>query len=183
MSFWGSGCSVQVWEAANAFGGLLAGEGKGGGMTKLSEVEKRSLMSNTRSAPGVFAIPALTDAKSRLPGCPFSISVHTGKCPEIPWQPEPRKRLDVGTLMVVTFEWPAADNWLAHASERLAGLLYRIGIRWPNRWGQWRLVILETEGEVIRDNETGLEWCVTPGIRTQGPRGSFAEIEGLDGRP
>ncbi len=124
----------------------------------------------------------MTDFK--LPGCSVSFHVHKGDCSEELWQPEPRKRLVAGSMMPLTFEWIDPDDWLARASERLAGLLYKIGIHWSKRWGQWRLVILEAEGEVIRDDEAGLEWRVTPGEKTQSSRGTFAEMVRLtDDRP
>ena len=109
--------------------------------------------------------------------CPVSVSVHTGKCPEEPWQPEPTKWLDVGSIIPLTVQWPAPDDWLAHLSERLAGLLYKIGIRWRKRWGRWRLDTLETKAEVLQDNEAGLRLCVTSGVLWEGLKGTFAEME------
>ena len=104
--------------------------------------------------------------------CPISFSVEKA-CPVQPYQPKPGdpwwpKPLDAGSTMPLTFEWPIPDNWLARASQWLAGLLYKGGIHWQSRWGRWRMDSLEAEGEVIQDNEAGLEWRVTPGAVTQG---------------
>ena len=118
--------------------------------------------------------------------CPVSFSIEK-TCPERPyqpkpgdpWWPKPTKRLEVGSTMPLTFEWIDPDDWLARASERLARLLYKVRIRWPRGWGQWKLLILEAEGEVIRDDETGSEWRVTPGVKTEGHKGTFAEMERL----
>lgn len=116
----------------------------------------------------------------QLPGCPFTLSVHVGKCPEKPWQPEPRKRLVVGSTIPLTVEWSAPDNWLARFSEWLVGLLYGIGIGWSGQWGRWRLDSLETKAEVIQDREGWFEVRLLPGVPPQGGGGIFAEIEGLD---
>ena len=130
----------------------------------------------------------MTECDFQIPGCPVVLWV--SKCPEPterpyqpklgdPWWPKPTKRLEVGSTMPLTFEWVEPDNWLARASERLAWLLCKTGIRWRRRWGQWRLTILEAEGEVIQDNEAGLEWRVTSGVLRQDHKGTFAEMEKL----
>jgi len=114
-----------------------------------------------------------------MPNCPFSVSIEK-VYPGRPLWSEPTKRFDVGSTIPLTVEWPVPENWLARTSERLARLLYKLGIRWQTRWGQWRMDSRKNEAEVIQDNEAGLELRVTPGVLTQGHRGTYAEIEGLD---
>ena len=108
--------------------------------------------------------------------CPVSFSVHMGKCSGQSWQPRSTKRLRVGSTIPLTIQWPAPDDWLARLSERLAGLLYKVGVRWRNRWGRWRLDSLETKAEVLQDDEAELCLDMQPGILSQGREGTFAEI-------
>lgn len=53
----------------------------------------------------------------QLPDCPVSFSVQKGECLERLWPPEPRKRLVVGSVMPLTFQWFDPDDWLARLSD------------------------------------------------------------------
>ena len=111
------------------------------------------------------------------PDCPTALMVHMGKCPEKSWEPEPVKGFNVGTTIPLTVQWPAPDNWLAHLSEQLAGILYKLGIGWRKRWGRWRLDSVETKAEIIQNNQAGLKLQITSGFLWEGVRGTFKEGE------